>query len=325
MDQIEEAERQRELEELKRMAALTPEVLTNIKRSVVECITLSTITGDFGDFFELTTGIDACTGERLGISGRIAAGLGLIVGSRLFWNMVGNGLVDTSRAVTKQIEKGVDDFIAFLNKYGISSPSEMVHFISFSRKHWDLKVASHVVEGDIGTHGIISKLTGGMHTSKGLSKSMNEVTKVKIDGESVDWVVKNIDDPTNNLSFVVGVHGRVTNTNVILKKTLPNGVSILQLPREFGNKGVFTKDALINGVDGYKGMKSLFPSHWDFKDITNATEHIIKDKAAAGVIIPSIGEKEIYGFYHIANEPPVKIRINFTDGKITTSHPTWNQ
>jgi Pre-toxin TG len=89
----------------------------------LKCIAIATVAGDFGDFFEVTTGINICTGEYLSNSERVLSALGLIVGNGATWRAVGNavGLLSSTRHVAN-ISASI---IEKANKIGITTKKDL--------------------------------------------------------------------------------------------------------------------------------------------------------------------------------------------------------
>jgi hypothetical protein len=140
-------------------------------------------------------------------------------------------------------------------------------------------------------------LTGGLHSHKGLEDFIKMGAQ-----NNRPYTVK------NNAAFIPGVN----TTEDILTQTLPNGVTRVQLPRSGYNK-----DIKNIKIDGFQGVKTLFPESWTNRDKLDAMDAVVTQNAA---LLKS--ETELRGTYK--GVKVIVIRQPDT-GVITTYYPDWDQ
>ncbi|MDZ7924296.1 MAG: hypothetical protein U5M23_09565 [Marinagarivorans sp.] len=121
------------------------------------------------------------------------------------------------------------------------------------------KQRDHILLGDYNKDDAY-KLTGGMHTDKGLEDFIKMGAQ-----NNRPYTVK------KNAAFIPGIN----TTEDILTQELPNGVTRVQLPRSGYNKD--TKNIKI---DGYQGVKTLFPKDWTNRDKLDAMDAVVTQNAS---------------------------------------------
>jgi hypothetical protein len=92
-------------------------------KEALPCIAVATAAGDFGDFFEVTTGISICTGKKLTTSERVYSALGLVVGSGALWRALNNA--SGAAAGARHVANLSASIIEKANKVGITTKKEL--------------------------------------------------------------------------------------------------------------------------------------------------------------------------------------------------------
>jgi hypothetical protein len=81
-----------------------------------KCAGTSFVARDAGDFYEVVTGKDICTGETLTVSGRTISAIALGVGSARIWRWIGQRM--GIKTVSDSISENVEAFEAFASRAG---------------------------------------------------------------------------------------------------------------------------------------------------------------------------------------------------------------
>ena len=86
-----------------RLQAITDGAVQAVK-DVTKCLAKIGVSGDFADWYEIYYGLDYCSGDKIGTSGRVLSAAGLVVGSSKFWRIIGEsvGISSTVKHVAQE-------------------------------------------------------------------------------------------------------------------------------------------------------------------------------------------------------------------------------
>jgi hypothetical protein len=105
-----------ELIEVKnRLVSITEGAVAAVKDFTV-CAAKVGASGDYGDWYEVTTGYDICTGEEITKVGRAVTAVGIVAGSGKFWRALGEfaGVAVVTQKVMKDAGKFADDVVQII-------------------------------------------------------------------------------------------------------------------------------------------------------------------------------------------------------------------
>lgn len=300
------------------------------------------------DAYEAITGKNLVTGEEIGAAGRALAIVGIVtLGGFNYFKAAGKGVFTVLNVLKKMDSKTLAMGSRFF-KRGFNAASKAAGNFIDSTIKWGLKKADEVkdmghffkdiVQSNAGSSllhtpivEVFDKVARGttkwdnvnalVHTVRGTSKIASDGTYKLVKGlhtkMGLDHFVKmnkkagKALDISSTSSF-----SRLNNSESILKQTLSNGVTRVQLPRNtFKNRRAF-ENAIAATNDGrILGAKTLFPENFSVNKIAEATEAIIRQNAN------SLNGR-LEGIYEGVK---IVIRRNPETGKVLTCYPSWIQ
>nr|WP_281419471.1 pre-toxin TG domain-containing protein [Thiothrix unzii] len=244
------------------------------------------------DVYEASLGKSLVTGKDLDASDRVFATLGVASAGTL-------SKTKTILNAIKKLSNGDKSFIAIaLNirklTNGIVSPITFRHIVFGNFKHTT----------DTGKYII----TGGLHTKAGLDQFLN--------------LNKGIGHNYNIIEVLNFTNPTIQTGADILQKTYNNGVIALQLPRTAFNAKSY------NSVDGFKGVKTLWPDNFSIEDYVNALKQALESETGISAIARSkstpdlpIEIKEVY----LKNSNKINYVVRIKKGELETFYPELNQ
>lgn len=258
------------------------------------------------DTYELIFGTNMVTGRELtelerGIS-LVGVGLGVV-------SFGTAGGVATTLLRSKRLAKLADHF-GHVSEKLLRTPKavfekalDVAESVVDSARKWDnVQALIHTVQGTskIAADGNY-KLVKGLHTKMGLDHF------VKMNAKAV-----------KNLSIKnVTKFDKVNPTEHILKETLDNGVTRIQLPRSAFANGDRFRSAYVKTPAGdvHQGAKTLFPDSYSVDEIAKAANHVVEQNKGN---VSSL----IKGKYKNIN---VVVQRDKNTGKIISTYPEWIQ